>query len=92
MDPAIKNILQFAVKMVHNFWVYRPTLGEFQAFITAMTKHGNSIKPNLPLHNTKVAFITCVILQAHQNYHGYLVKVNAKNCATYGDLCYCKSS
>ena len=34
------------------------TLGEFQAFITdfrSMTRDGNSIKPNLSLHNMKVA-------------------------------------
>ena len=24
----------------------------------------------------------------HQNYHGYVMMVNAKNCTTYGDLCY----
>ena len=58
MGPAIKNILEFAVKMVHDFWVYRTTSGEFQAFITdfrSMTKHGSSVKPNLSLHNTRVA-------------------------------------
>ena len=58
MGPANKNILQFAVKMVHDFWVYCATSGEFQAFITdfrSMTKHGSSIKPNLSLYNTKVA-------------------------------------
>ena len=81
-------------KIVHDFWVYCVTSGEFQAFITdfrLLTKHGNSIKPNLSLHNTKVAFITCTILKTHQNYHGYLVMVNAKNCTTYDDLRYsCK--
>ena len=55
MGAAIKNILQFAVtKMVRDFWVYRTTSGEFQAVLTdfrLMTKHDNSIKPNLSLHN-----------------------------------------
>ena len=44
--------------MVRDFWVYRATSGEFQAFITdfrSMTKHGSSVKLNLSLHNTKVA-------------------------------------
>ena len=57
MGPAIKNILQFTVKMLQNFWVYCMTLGEFQAFMTefrSMTNHGNGIKPNSSLHNTKV--------------------------------------
>ena len=31
-------------------------------------------------------FITCTVLEVHQNYHGYVVKVSVKNCATYGDL------
>ena len=57
MGPAIKSILQFAVKMVCDFWVYFTTSGEFQAFVTnfrSMTKHGNSVKPNLSLYDTKV--------------------------------------
>ena len=44
--------------MVRDFWVYRATSGEFQAFITdfrSMSKHGSSVKLNLSLHNTKVA-------------------------------------
>ena len=59
MGAAIKNILQFAVEMVRDFWVYRATLGEFQAFITyfrSMTKHGSAVKVNLSLHNTKVVY------------------------------------
>ena len=43
--------------MVRDFWVYRATLGGFQAFISdfrSMTKHGSSVKPNLSLHNMKV--------------------------------------
>ena len=43
--------------MVYDFWKYHATLvGEFQAFISdfrSMTKHGNSVKPNM--HDTKVA-------------------------------------
>ena len=53
-----------------------------------MAKSSNSIKPNLSLHNTKVILSLCTVLEAYQNYHGYVVKVNAKNCATYGDLVY----
>ena len=44
--------------MACNFWMYHATLNEFQAFIAAlslMTKHGNNVKSNLSLHNTKVA-------------------------------------
>ena len=44
--------------MVHEFWVYHTTSGELHAFITdfrSMTKHGNSVKPNLSLYSTKVA-------------------------------------
>ena len=58
MGPAIKNILQLLSKMVCDFWVYCTTSGEFQAFVTnfrSMTKHDNSVKPNLSLHDTKVA-------------------------------------
>ena len=67
--------------MVRDFWVYRATLGEFQAFIIdfrSMTKHGNSVKPNLSLHNTKVALSLAPLLKTHQNYHGNVVMVNAK--------------
>ena len=76
--------------MVRDFWVYRATSREFQGFITdfrSMTKHCSSVKPNLSLHNTKVALsLVPYILKTHQNYHGYVVMVNAKTCATYGDL------
>ena len=27
-----------------------------------------------------------ILIELHQNYHGYVVNVNAKNCASYGDL------
>ena len=43
---------------MHDFWVYRAIFGEFQPFITdfrSMTKRGKSMKPNLSLHNMKVA-------------------------------------
>ena len=59
MGPAIKNILQFVVKNGARVWVNCAALAEFQVFIMdfrSMTKHGNSVKPNLSLHNTKVAF------------------------------------
>ena len=49
MGPAIKKTLQCLLVK---------TLGEFQALITdfrLMTKHGNSVKLDLLLHNTKVA-------------------------------------
>ena len=76
--------------MVCNFWLNRMTFGGFQVFKTdlrSMTKLGNSIKPNLSLHNMKISyFIACTILEAHQQYyHGLL---SAKNCETYGDLCH----
>ena len=57
------------------------TFSLFQAFknnLRSMAKSSNSVKPNLSLHNNKVTFIICTILEAHQNYHGYIVKVNAK--------------
>ena len=50
----------------------------FQVFKTdlrSMTRPGNSVKPNLSLHNMKV---TCTIFEEHQYYHGYIVNVNAK--------------
>ena len=57
-----------------------------------MAKSSNIVKPNLLLHNTKVSYlISCTLLEVHQYYHGYIVKVNAKNSATYvNTLCgYC---
>ena len=55
MGSAIKTIGQCTVKI----GVGLPcVLCDFQAFITdfrLMTKHGNSVKPNLSLYNTKVA-------------------------------------
>ena len=68
--------------------LYHVTFGGFQVFKTdlrSITKPGNSIKPNLSLHNTSY-FITCTILESCQYYHGYVVKVNTKNGATYSDL------
>ena len=44
-----------------------------------MAKFSNSIRPNL---------LTCTVLEAHQNYHGYIVKVNVKNSGPYDDLRY----
>ena len=44
--------------------------------IVDSTKPGNSVNPNLSLHN-KGYFITCTILEAHQYYHGYVVNANA---------------
>ena len=58
-------------KMVHDLWVYSVTFGGFQAYKTdfrLITKHGNSVNPNLSLYNTKVV----LSLAAHQNYHGYV--------------------
>ena len=48
-------------KKVHNFWLYCMTFGGFQAFKTdlrSMVKSSNSIKPNLPVHDTKVTSST----------------------------------
>ena len=55
-----------------------------------MAKSSNSIKPNLSQHMPMVTnyFITSTTLEAHQNYHGYVVEFNVKKCASYGDLCY----
>ena len=78
MGPAIKNILQFAVKMLQNVWVYCMTLGEFQAFMSldrwlAWQWH----KAKLITAQHKSYFITCTILEELHNYHGY-VKVMQK--------------
>ena len=41
-----------------------------------MAKPSNSIKSNISLHNTKVTLsIASTILEALQNYLGYIVKV-----------------
>ena len=55
MGPAIKTIGQCAVKIGAGLSCVSC---DFQAFITdfrSMTKHGNSVKPSLSLHNMKVA-------------------------------------
>ena len=63
------------------------TFGEFQVFITyfrSMNKNGNSVaKAKFTIAQHESSFITCTIMEAHQNYHGYIVKVNAKT-ETYG--------
>ena len=49
----MSNVL---LKMVHDFWLYHATFGEFQVFKTnfrLMAKCSNGIKPNLSLHNMK---------------------------------------
>ena len=55
----------------------------FQVFndFRLMTKPVNSVKPNLSLYSTKVSYfliITCTILKACQDHHGYVVNVNVK--------------
>ena len=52
---------------------FQVSIADFRSVI----KHGNSVKPNLSLHNTKVA-ILLALLEAYGNYHGYGIKVNAK--------------
>ena len=75
---------------MHNFKVLCATLGEFQAFITdlrSITKHGNSIKPNLSMHNTKVVLSLAPYKKRMKTtMASYIVKVNAKSYVTYGDL------
>ena len=69
MGPAIRNILQFVVKMVDNFREYHTAFGEFQDFTTyfrLMTKHGNSVKPKLITAQHRSCFTTCTILEVHQ--------------------------
>ena len=66
----------------------------FQAFKTDLRSMIKAIVHIQTYHCTTLRllyhcyFITCIILEACQNYHGYVVKVNAKNYATYGDLVY----
>ena len=58
MGPGIKNILQFCIKNGVQLFVYWRTLGEFQAFIIdfrSMTKHGNSVKPDISVHIAEAA-------------------------------------
>ena len=85
--PTIMNILKFAVKNgAQLLSVSCDFIGEFQTFTTdfrSMTKHSNSVKPNLSITvQHESCFTTCTILEAHQYYHGYVVKVNAKNFTT----------
>ena len=67
--------------MVHKFGCYGAIFGRCQVFKTdlrLMATCNNGVKPNLSLHSVKFTYN----LEAHQYYHGYVVKVNAKNCVT----------
>ena len=69
MDPAINAIKQFAVK---NGAQLLGVSHEFQAYITdfrSMSKHGNSVEPNLSMYSMKVVLLYCG--KAKQQSTGY---------------------
>ena len=65
--------------MVGNFQVYHATLNEFQAFTTdfsSMTKHGNNVKVNLSLHNTKVVLSLALYVTGFGKTRHLCTKIN----------------